>query len=184
MPKNVMLDLETMGTRPDAAIVSIGAVAFDFTTMKLGETFYTVVDLQSSIDAGGTTDEATIKWWSTKKQEAQDALKQNPIPIRQALAAFTEYASRQETKGKLCIWGCGADFDNVILNSAYQRLELPTPWMFTNNRCYRTIKSLYPTIKIDREGTLHNSLDDAVNQAKHLIAMLNPWSASSMKLPT
>jgi hypothetical protein len=180
---HISLDLETMGTRSDAAIVAIGAIVFDLTTMSTGDKFYTAVDLQSSIDAGGTTDEATIKWWKSQKQEAKDALQQNPQPIRQALAAFTEFVSSHGTKSQIFIWGNGSDFDNVILISAYQRLGVPLPWSWQNNRCYRTIRSLYPSIKKEKTGTAHNALDDAESQAKHMIAMLNPWGQSALKIP-
>ena len=47
-------DLETMGTKPDAAITAIGAVAFDLKSKTLGKEFYVVVDLASSMAAGGT----------------------------------------------------------------------------------------------------------------------------------
>ncbi len=48
-----MVDLETMGIGPNAAIVAIGAVAMDTDKLVLtGEEFYEVVSLQSSVDAG------------------------------------------------------------------------------------------------------------------------------------
>lgn len=49
--RRIMLYLETMDTAPTAAIIAIGAVEFDEHT--LGREFYRVVDLQSSMDAGG-----------------------------------------------------------------------------------------------------------------------------------
>jgi len=48
----VMLDLETMGQGPDAAIVAIGAVAFDPVTHWLGDPFYRLVDLESAVVTG------------------------------------------------------------------------------------------------------------------------------------
>jgi exodeoxyribonuclease VIII len=46
------------------------------------------------------------------------------------------------------------------------------PWRHWNDRCYRTVKSLYPDVKLERVGTHHNAVDDAESQARHLIAML------------
>ena len=48
---DVMLDLETMGTGPDAAIVAIGAIAFDVHTRTIGPSFYIPVELRSSVAA-------------------------------------------------------------------------------------------------------------------------------------
>ena len=183
MAINLSVDLETYGTRPDAAILSIGAVPFDLTTGALGKLFYINVDLQNAIEEGGTVDDATVNWWKTQKAETFEALKVDAVPIRYALAAFTSYCDSLGKKSEIFIWGNGADFDNVILTSAYRNVNMPIPWGKYNNRCYRTVKSMYPTIKIVREGTYHNALDDAVSQAKHLIAMLNPWGQSALKIP-
>jgi exodeoxyribonuclease VIII len=70
------------------------------------------------------------------------------------------------------IWGNGASFDNVILANAYRRNDLNIPWKYYNDRCYRTMKSLAPHIKMEREGTHHNALSDAISQANHLIRIM------------
>ena len=48
---HLMIDLETMGNKPNAPIVSIGAVFFEPSTGELGDEFYRVVSLKSSMDA-------------------------------------------------------------------------------------------------------------------------------------
>jgi len=50
------------------------------------------------------------------------------------------------------------------------------PWYFWNDRCYRTMKSLYPQIPMERDGVHHNALDDAISQARHLMAILKCMS--------
>jgi len=45
-----MIDLETLGTKVDAPVLSIGAVEFNLETGKLGQEFYCVLDLQSQLD--------------------------------------------------------------------------------------------------------------------------------------
>lgn len=72
------------------------------------------------------------------------------------------------------VWGNGASFDNVILRGAYARNSTPAPWAWWNDRCYRTIKALHREVPMERLGTHHNALDDAISQALHLIRMLNP----------
>jgi exodeoxyribonuclease VIII len=161
---NIMVDLETMGNRGNAAIVSIGAVRFD--KDGLHEEFYKVVDLESSVDLGMDMDVCTVNWWLAQGPEAQKIFSSSTpkTSLKTALVAFQIFIGKGAE-----VWGNGADFDNVILKSAYDAVELPLPWQYWNNRCYRTFKGMYKQVKLDRTGTHHNALDDAKTQAEHLI---------------
>lgn len=46
------------------------------------------------------------------------------------------------------------------------------PWRYSNERCYRTLKSMAPHIEIQRTGTHHNAVDDARAQAEHAIRLV------------
>lgn len=163
---HVMIDLETMGQRPDAPIVAIGAVAFDATMVH--EKFYVTVDLQSSVDAGARIDPNTVMWWLGQSDKARAALiTAETVDIITALERFGSWFR----PGVVGVWGNGASFDNVIMVESYKRLGRTPPWEFWKDRCYRTIKSIYADVKLDRTGTHHNALHDAISQAKHLIAI-------------
>lgn len=164
---NVMIDLETMSTDSNAAIVSIGAVFFN--ENEIGKKFYVNVDLGSSVMAGGVTDQDTINWWNKQPAHVRDALDEMKQPIERALQFFTDFLG--DTKD-VKIWGNSSSFDNVILSNAFKRLGKDTPWRFWNDRCYRTMKSLYRDVEMKREGDHHNAQDDAVSQAKHLIEII------------
>ncbi|WP_410007959.1 3'-5' exoribonuclease domain-containing protein, partial [Klebsiella pneumoniae] len=56
---HVMVDLETMGKKHNAPIVAIGAVFFDPATGSIGESFYKVVCLESSVNWGAVIDPST-----------------------------------------------------------------------------------------------------------------------------
>ena len=71
--KHVMLDLETMGNGPRAAIVSIGAVFFDPLTGELGAEFEAAIDLRSSAKSG-EIDPDTVLWWLGQGEEARAGL--------------------------------------------------------------------------------------------------------------
>ena len=170
--KDIMLDLETMGAGPSAAIIAIGAVAFDPETGALGDEFYEVVDLASSVAEGGRMDPDTILWWLRQSEEARAAINSPATHILKVLKRFSDWV--QERAGEEArVWGNGASFDNVILASAYDRAAYHRPWKFWNDRCYRTVKALHPEIKMLRTGTHHNALDDARSQALHLLEMLS-----------
>ncbi|MES3575777.1 3'-5' exonuclease [Enterobacter cloacae] len=53
---DLMIDLESMGKKPNAPIVSIGAVFFNPHTGELGQEFYTAVSLESAMDQGAVPD--------------------------------------------------------------------------------------------------------------------------------
>jgi exodeoxyribonuclease VIII len=168
---HVMLDLETLGSGPNAAIIAIGAVRFDPDLQCIGETFYRVIDLESATQAGGQIDASTALWWLKQTDAARAAISQPGVPIAEALNDFAGWLNA--SKDGPLIWGNGAAFDNVILASAYKRLHNKNPWPHWNDRCYRTLKNLRPEIKLERIGTDHHALDDAMNQARHAITILN-----------
>lgn len=171
--QDVMIDLETLGTVPGCAILSIGCVAFDFKTKQLGDTFYIVVDRASCQAVGLKEDSDTLAWWKRQADEAKQVLKdaETGVPLAEALDYLTDYL-RQFGLGKVKIWGNGSDFDNAILAACYASVGKKLPWLFWNNRCYRTLKSVFSGPKLVRQGTYHNALDDARSQALHALQLV------------
>ena len=159
---NIMLDLETMGTNNNAAMVATGLVKFDLDGIK--DTLYTVVDLESSIDLGGEIDASTILWWMKQSPNAREEIASKGMNLYDALYLLDGFIDMHDN-----MWGNGSDFDNVILINAFKHCDIDLPWRHTNNRCYRTMKAMAPTIKMNRVGIQHNALDDAKSQALHLI---------------
>lgn len=168
---NVMLDLETMGNGPDAAIVAIGAVEFDPTEYVLGRTFYCNVDLESAVAGGGIMDASTVQWWLRQDEAARRGLFNDAWQIFPALNKFSDWMGCIDSE-EVKVWGNGATFDNVILSQAYKRTGLHRPWSHRGDRCYRTLKALRPEIKFNRTGVHHNALDDAISQATHALQLL------------
>lgn len=166
-----MVDLETMGTRADAPILSIGAVAFDSKNGILGERYYTTIDLASAVKFGGRIDPSTVAWWMQQSEQARkDVLGGMQLDIVTALHDFSTWLHEKcAPKKAVRVWGNGADFDCTILSESYKRCGIEPPWEFWNSRCYRTIKAVYPNVEMKRTGTHHNALDDAISQAEHFI---------------
>lgn len=167
--KEVMLDLETLGTKPGCVILSIGAVFFD--SEKIGEKFYEIIDIQNSCDLGFNIEAQTVLWWIEQKKEALELLSKKGKKVIDVLKKFNYWIS-SNASDQILLWGNGSDFDNVILDFAYNKISyksLNKPWGKFSNRCYRTIKNEFPEIEIKRVGVHHNALDDAINQANHLI---------------
>jgi len=181
---DVMIDLETMGTGPDAAIVAIGAVEMDFQHSKIGRTLYQTIELQDAIRYGGVMEPATIMWWMRQSDQARAALMVNPMPVYPALRELGDWMGHLSDYRQLRVWGNGSDSDNVILARAYQRSNMLLPWTYPNNRCYRTLMALYPDIQAERAGVAHNALDDAMSQARHLVQIMRHAHESGRPAPT
>lgn len=167
---NVMVDLETLGNGSNSVIVAIGAVAF--TKNELLSTFYRVVDPESCIKAGLQMDASTVMWWLKQEQAAREAICQPGMSLAEALQLFYNWYPPDAP-----LWGNGATFDNVILDNAYKAVGQRPRWKYSNHRCYRTVKNLFPVEQPLFEGVPHNALNDAVHQAKHLIAIAQSLEA-------
>lgn len=171
---HLSVDLETMGTNPDAPINSIGCKFFDPATGEMGPEFSKAIDLETS---GGIIDRKTIKWWAKRSREAQSAIFTDEIPLNDALLQLREFINENSGESFVQIWGNGANFDNVILRRSYERQGIPCPWRYYNDRDVRTIVELGNSIGFDVrmaipfEGVPHNALDDARHQAKQVSAI-------------
>lgn len=168
---NIMVDLETLGTQPGAAILSIGAVRFRLDGIY--DSFHRIIDLDSSIEKGFTVERNTIRWWMEQKPEIRDPLfdiDDNSIffNVEEVLVAFKDWVGPQ---APVTLWGNGASFDLAILREAYNKVGFGFYDSY-NDRCYRTMKYLYPEIKKEDNPNLHNALEDARNQAEYLIRLL------------
>ncbi|MDE4776278.1 3'-5' exoribonuclease [Klebsiella pneumoniae] len=177
---HVMVDLETMGKKHNAPIVAIGAVVFDPTTGSIGESFYKVVCLESSVNWGAVIDPSTVIWWLKQSSEARSAIvNDDAIPLLDALLQFREFVSDNVTGGskKAQVWGNGASFDNSILRSSYDCIAEDYPWEYWNDRDVRTMVELGQAISFDPkttipfEGSRHNALADAIHQARYVSAI-------------
>lgn len=180
---DVMIDLETLGTVPGSVVLSIGAACSDSNT----ESFYDKIDIRDSLYAGLTADPATLKWWSQQSREAWlESTKVVPVPgeqdgqdtLRSRLGRFTAWLEvlrkgpdHSATGRKLRLWGDAASFDLVLLACAYRAANMPVPWKYTEEHCYRTLRQI---LKSDKPASKlqHDALGDARAQLLHLQELL------------
>lgn len=162
---DVMIDLETLATSPDAAILTIGAVKFDpfgdDINEPASEKFYVKVDLDSCDRIGLVTHEDTIAWWSQQSQEAQDEAfsPDGRIDIVDAMTQLYKFCW-----GAKRVWSHGASFDVVICEHIFKKINKAVPWSFWQVRCTRTLFDI--GIDPKRPPVLkHHALEDAWNQA-------------------
>lgn len=173
--KHVMVDIETLDTAPSSVVLSIGAVKFDFASDNV-DTFQINLDIQDQINMGRTISADTLIWWT--KQPCIELSTINPVNVCKALNEFVEWLG-SDIVG---LWGNGVAFDNVILVNLFRSIGL-SPLDHRKDRCFRTIKSLFPlSQKISREGVYHNSVDDALHQVRVLKAIYNEYNLLNVAL--
>lgn len=174
--RHCMIDIETMGTTPNSAIVAIGAVMFDPVSgviQKTDEAFYRELAWRCQ---NRRIDPDTQKWWDKQSYDARTCLTgvTSLVDALAELAAWLPKACR--------VWGNGATFDICILENAYRRLniklsdddKIDIPWKFWNIRDCRTILDMYQS-SIAGLGVMgakeHNALGDAIHQARYVSKM-------------
>lgn len=170
-----VLDLETLGKTPGAAIAAIACVRIENGAITTG--FYRRVDYHSAISWGGETDASTIAFWLQQSEAARAEIydPHNRLTINEALLELAEFIDRPAaTQGRPFVWGNGATFDNVIITTAFKRSHIERPWPYWNDRDLRTLVDLYPEAKANTPfvGDKHHALDDAMHEARILCAAL------------
>jgi hypothetical protein len=186
-----MLDLETMGTGSNAAIVSIGAVFFNPFTGELGNQFYKRIWLESAAKHG-EIDASTVSWWLGQSDEARAEINHDDsVSVKEALQELSALIINK-TKGsfnEIRVWGNGCTFDNVILSNAYKTLKLQKPWSYAGDMDVRTIVELGrkllnfdPKKDMPFEGEKHNALADATHQAKYVSAIYHKLEMACSKV--
>jgi len=171
---NIIIDLETLSTAPDAAILSVGAIAVDVDRMRICDDFYSAINPKQ--DAWGRkTDPRTLKWWQTEVafETKQKAFSGTPV-LPTVLQQLRDWMRKvRGATGAIGVWGNGVAFDNVILKSAYDECDIPPAWHYRYDRCYRTLASFYPHIKPEAKNTQpHHALHDALHEARHFLQII------------
>ena len=161
---DIMLDIETLATSPDAVVLTFGAIKFDpfNPSIQMSDGIYFRINVDEQIDLGRRVDEGTVAWWGTQSAEVrEEALGETD---RVSLEDFTK-ALNKFVVGATRIWAQGPVFDIVILENLYRQIGKPAPWQYYSIRDSRT---LLKALGDDRKGgtLLHNALADAVSQAE------------------
>lgn len=173
--KDLMVDLETLGTGNKAPIISIGARWFDLETKTKGNEIYIVLDIADQIDSKVRfADASTFKWWLSQGNAAKAVFKDNPLPTKVGLQAFADWilanaGSKSKSTKKCCPWGNGSTFDISLMESIFEDYDVKCPWLFYNTMDFRTYRRFKcNNDKVPKGGTNHNALDDANSQIDFL----------------
>ena len=168
---HIMIDIETLGTRSNSVILSIGVIEFDSSSITNG--FEAVIDIDSCLQHGLIVEGGTIQWWMKQSDAARDIFRQNGEALPDALKRLTQHINWQDS----LVWANGTDFDISILSNAYHKCSMPTPWEYNAVRDYRTIVKTMPVNKV-QPTIAHSALADAIAQAQTLQTL---WTNLNMQ---
>lgn len=161
---DIMLDLETLGTRPDCVILTLGAVKFDpFSIKEPGPGLYLRIDADEQIARGRGVQEDTLQWWMKQDELVrEEAIGENDrVTVEEMYRQLNRFLV-----GANNIWAQGPVFDIAILENIYRQYGWPTPWQFWQIRDSRTLFGALGDPRAKGRVGHHNALADCVYQAQ------------------
>ncbi|MCX7594398.1 MAG: 3'-5' exoribonuclease [Fischerella sp.] len=160
---DIMLDLETLATKPGAVILTLGAVKFDpYSDQEPFAPIYLKPDVDKQIEMGRLVNEDTLKWWSEQDEHIRNDSMSSGDRI--SLNEFTHQLNRY-CVGVNRIWCQGPVFDIAMLENFYFQLGVPLPWGYGQIRDSRTLFDLIGDPRSEMQTDAHNSLADSYYQA-------------------
>jgi hypothetical protein len=188
----IMIDLETLDTRPSAIVLSIGAVVWKtvFNPAKneleyeIAEHFLRIPAIQPQTMALRTMSESTLLWW---QQQNSTAKAEAFAPVRHsmdvALADLTDFVKKWTELGVdghrvNHFWASPSTFDFPIIESLIENFGHEIPWSYRQKYDVRTVvnEAAYSAKDHDYNhipGVAHTPVYDCVAQVDLLTAARN-----------
>lgn len=169
---DVMVDIETTGTRPDhAAIIQIAAVKFNLKEKKIDTTSF--FNRCLLIPPGRYWDEGTRQWWGEQKRSILAdiyARMEDPRVVMQALADWAGYSPIEPLR----FWAKPTCFDYSFIASYFTQFDIMNPFHFRYSTDMNSFirglanDSAVTTFKTDFVGDAHDAIYDSLNQINAL----------------
>lgn len=165
----LMLDLETLSSEPNAPIIQIGAVPFAFATGEIGER----LTINVCPDFAKTPPSLkTVCWWLEQNEGARLSVAKAQYGKLPAVACeeFRAFAEKH-CAPKFELWAMPPEFDCVILANTFRSVGLSLPWAYNKTRDLRTLEALAGSSSAGRikADIPHDAGSDAEAQAKTAI---------------
>lgn len=165
--KDLMIDIETLDTRPTAVITQIGACYFDRNTGEIGKTFCKNINIDDCLAHGLTVSGDTIEWWMS---QVTCTWTKGTMTLKHVLLDLIDFAVNAESA-----WA-HATFDFPIIQNAIKVLHLPLFIKYWQARDLRTLVDLsgldYSELTKDLIKT-HDALEDCRNQVAYAVKCFN-----------
>lgn len=168
---NIIIDIETLGRRNDAAITQVGIVIAD-AEFEIKEKHLIRIHQSAWHSCNRTFTGDTILWWLSQDNSPcagncyiEDAISTTVDSYEELLEKIREKFDGYNDDDSL-IWTKGT-MDLFCLKDLYEYFDTDTPWKFWQPRDIRTVKEFIKGWKTVQQNN-HNALEDAVNQCMEL----------------
>lgn len=158
-----MIDIETLGTKAESVVLTIGALRFDPNSdVDPTDGLHLYLNVDEQTEAGRLVSEDTLQWWSEQAEEVRsDVFREDGrSTVKQALDSLYTFVKDAEA-----VWAQGPTFDMIILENLYASHGRSAPWRYSKVRDSRTLFAVLG----DPRGSFpmaHNALVDCYHQAK------------------
>ena len=178
--KNVMLDIETLGTTPDACILQVGVVWWDSHGIHDGISFNLSITEQTNL--GRKIDPQTVAWWmdsSVSGDVRKNVLERSEtVSLQDGLRSLNDYIGSidEDLMNGVVVWANPPQFDISIVRSAMEQVGIIPTWEHWQERDLRTLRNICKQfgIKFEQKNSNHHSaLSDARHQAMEVINLLD-----------
>lgn len=192
-----MIDLETLSTQHDAAIVSLGVAIFtdDLVIESDGWAF-------EPNSVHGHIDPATVMWWMQQSDSARAYSFSGGVTDFSVAFYLKTLFAKHDVKE---VWSKSPQFDDVILSNWWRRINERAsshprrmevgdyPIHYQQTRDYRTLEAEAIRMGFQKSEwqqfnyVAHNPVDDAVTQARAVMKMrqlLCGFKAYDTSIPT
>lgn len=164
--KHIVIDIETLGRRNNAAITQVGIV--------LADEDFIILDLyliQVTPDVWNTCNRTftgeTLLWWVQQKNTPVSNKPTHFVYNYKDLVdklhkIFIRYSTEETT-----VWTKGS-MDLFCIKDICEYLNMETPWKFWQPRDIRTAKEIIKEWKTIESKNAHDALDDALTELNEL----------------
>ena len=169
--KHIIIDIETLGRRNDAAITQVGIV--------IADEDFSILDsylIQVKPDAWNTCDRTftgeTLLWWMQQKNTPVSKRATHIVHSYKYLVdKLYQIFNRYNTEDTI-VWTKGS-MDLFCIKDLCEYLNMEIPWKFWQPRDIRTTKELIKDWKVCENNNAHNALGDVLTELEELKLNLN-----------
>jgi len=173
--KHFVIDLETLGLRENAVVLSLGAVVFTFkhywTIEHLRQqSFYCKFNVDEQIALKREIDESTLEFWAKQDSETIEMNvkpSNQDVSLKDGLTQFSKFLKQSQYDWETSfLWARGKSFDFPKIESLYNCAEIKLPF---NSKKQRDIWTYVDCLtgSIDGQYKLQNQYEGQCELIKH-----------------
>lgn len=172
--KHLMIDLETMDTKPTAAITAIAAIFFNPESGEVGETFYRRISLEDSMSNGGTVSaDAILRLLRQPTGIRRQMIDDFFHDIESAICDFYDFVNSNMPLQGVKVWyGCPS-LRIAVLRTAMQKF-VAEDFEYGNEQSVVTVNELAKSLGLNMESIIPRSgISNAYDQVIYNVKVVS-----------